>query len=117
MDGSGSNPLGAENTLNSQGVPGLTSASGPVATATVAKVSRTCARPGCSATAVATLSYVYATGVVQMDDLAAEAHPMVHDLCDRHAGSLRVPLGWELVDLRGRSAQDQRSSGSVLIGA
>lgn len=117
MDASGSNPFGAENTLTSAGVPAPTSAPPRIATATFDQVSRTCARPGCSAAAVATLSYVYATGVVQMDDLAPEAHPMVHDLCERHAGNLRVPLGWELVDLRGVAVGGQHAAGSVLIGA
>jgi hypothetical protein len=63
-------------------------------------VSRSCARPGCGDVAVATLSYAYADGLVVVDDLAPEAHPMVHDLCSRHAGGLRVPLGWELRDDR-----------------
>jgi hypothetical protein len=63
-------------------------------------VSRSCARPGCAETAVATLSYAYADGVVVLDDLAAEAHPMVHDLCRAHAEGLRVPRGWELQDER-----------------
>jgi hypothetical protein len=63
-------------------------------------VSRSCARPGCAEAAVATLSYAYADGVVVLDDLAAEAHPMVHDLCRPHAEGLSVPRGWELRDER-----------------
>lgn len=39
-----------------------------------------------------------------LDDLAAEAHPMVHDLCRAHAEGLRVPRGWELRDERTASA-------------
>lgn len=35
-----------------------------------------------------------------LDDLAPEAHPMVHDLCAQHSAGLRVPLGWELRDER-----------------
>ena len=54
--------------------------------------------------AVATLAYAYADGVVVIDDLAAEAHPMVHDLCGVHAGGLRVPVGWELRDRRSTAA-------------
>lgn len=49
---------------------------------------------------MATLSYAYADGVVVIEDLATEAHPMVHDLCGEHAGRLTVPRGWELVDER-----------------
>lgn len=61
---------------------------------------RTCARPGCQRHAVATLSYSYADSVVWVDDLAAEAHPMIHDLCPEHADRLRVPRGWERRDAR-----------------
>lgn len=35
-----------------------------------------------------------------MEDLASEAHPMVHDLCTDHADQLRVPRGWECRDVR-----------------
>ncbi|MEI2698390.1 MAG: DUF3499 family protein [Microthrixaceae bacterium] len=75
-----------------------------LAAGTVGDVSRTCARPGCARGAVATLAYAYADGVVVIDDLAAEAHPMVHDLCGVHAGGLRVPVGWELRDRRSTAA-------------
>ena len=68
---------------------------------TFGSVSRSCARPGCGNDAVATLSYAYAEGLVVLEDLAPEAHPMVHDLCQLHAEGLRVPLGWELRDERG----------------
>jgi len=47
---------------------------------------------------VATLSYAYADGIVWLQELSAEAHPMVHDLCRLHASTVRVPLGWELRD-------------------
>lgn len=42
------------------------------------------------------MSYAYAESVVWIEDLAAEAHPMVHDLCRTHAATVRVPRGWEL---------------------
>ena len=35
-----------------------------------------------------------------LEDLAAEAHPMVHDLCSLHAGSVSVPRGWQFEDVR-----------------
>jgi hypothetical protein len=63
-------------------------------------VSRSCARPGCGGVAVATLSYAYGESVVWLDDLAAEGHPMIHDLCSLHAASVRVPRGWHLSDRR-----------------
>jgi hypothetical protein len=82
---------------------------------TVPDVTRTCAKPGCDRAAVATLAYAYAEGVVWLEDLAPEAHPMVHDMCRMHADTVRVPLGWELRDVR-----DQGHDGPVrldLIGA
>lgn len=82
-------------------------------------MSRSCARPGCADIAVATLSYAYAEGLVVLDDLALEAHPMVHDLCARHAGGLRVPLGWELRDDRaeGSSCADGTGRAGNGVGA
>lgn len=47
---------------------------------------------------MATLSYAYSDGIVWLEDLSPEAHPMVHDLCRLHAANVRVPLGWELRD-------------------
>ena len=63
-------------------------------------MTRTCAKPGCDRVAVATLAYAYADGVVWIEDLAPEAHPMVHDMCRMHADTVRVPRGWELRDMR-----------------
>ncbi len=85
-------------------------------------VSRSCARPGCGNDAVATLSYAYADGLVVLEDLATEAHPMVHDLCRQHAEGLRVPLGWELRDERQGAPVDLREPDGAdiqldLIGA
>ena len=66
---------------------------------------------------VATLSYAYAEGLVVLEDLTPEAHPMVHDLCRQHAEGLRVPLGWDLatsagatVDLRATDRDRHASS-------
>lgn len=90
-------------------------------TGTFVAVSRSCARPGCGDQAVATLSYAYAESLVVLEDLAPEAHPMVHDLCRVHAEGLRVPRGWELRDARATVAVDLRESHSGsqldLIGA
>ena len=63
-------------------------------------MSRSCARPGCNTQATATLTYDYANRSAWLDRLAAEDHPMTHDLCDRHATSLSVPRGWHLADRR-----------------
>jgi hypothetical protein len=62
--------------------------------------SRTCAKPSCSVTASATLTYDYSGQSVWIELLNPEAHPMRYDLCTEHADALRVPNGWELKDLR-----------------
>lgn len=84
-------------------------------------MSRSCARPGCGNDAVATLSYAYAEGLVVLEDLTPEAHPMVHDLCRQHAEGLRVPLGWDLRDERGATVDLRETAGTGtqldLIGA
>ncbi|MCU1353558.1 MAG: hypothetical protein JWM05_2767 [Acidimicrobiales bacterium] len=61
---------------------------------------RSCARPACSSPAAVTLSYDYANATVWLERLAPDAHPMTHDMCDRHADRLSVPNGWVLVDQR-----------------
>lgn len=60
---------------------------------------RRCARPTCDGVAAATLSFDYRTRLAWLDDVV-EAHPSRHDLCLVHAGRLRVPDGWRLVDRR-----------------
>jgi hypothetical protein len=61
---------------------------------------RQCSRPGCSTHAGATLTYDYSAGLVFVDRLADEAHPMSYDLCLRHADRLSVPNGWDKHDRR-----------------
>ena len=61
---------------------------------------RRCARPGCAEAATVTLSYDYRAATVWLEHLSPEAHPMTHDLCDRHGGRSVAPRGWELVDRR-----------------
>jgi len=65
---------------------------------------RSCARPACGGSATTTLSYDYANATVWIEPLHAEAHPMNHDLCERHAARLSVPRGWTLVDGREAAA-------------
>jgi hypothetical protein len=72
-------------------------------------MTRTCARPGCSTVASATLTYDYAGSTAWLEGLASEGHPMSYDLCDRHAEGLSVPVGWSLEDRRLRiTAFDER---------
>jgi len=63
-------------------------------------MARRCARPDCHGLASTTLSYDYPASTVWLDGLSDEAHPMTHDLCDRHADALSVPRGWVLRDRR-----------------
>jgi hypothetical protein len=62
--------------------------------------SRTCAKPGCSVSASATLTYDYANRTAWVEPLGSDAHPMQYDLCTNHADTLRVPNGWALQDRR-----------------
>ena len=66
---------------------------------------------------MATLSYAYSESVVWLDALAAEGHPMIHDLCSLHAGAVRVPRGWELRDRRDEVAGAGGAGGLRLVGA
>lgn len=61
---------------------------------------RRCDKPSCGQPAAAGLSFRYDTGEVWLHDLADEPHPSRYDLCQRHAGDLTVPRGWQLVDER-----------------
>ncbi|MBI2168768.1 MAG: DUF3499 family protein [Actinobacteria bacterium] len=58
-----------------------------------------CNRPDCSRPASASLSYRYDDSSVWVGDLTADDESQ-HRLCAPHAERLRVPLGWELIDLR-----------------
>lgn len=59
---------------------------------------RRCARPGCGEPAAVTLSYDYKGATVWLEPLAAEGHPMTHDLCEPHAARTAAPRGWSLID-------------------
>jgi len=61
---------------------------------------RQCSRTSCADFAVATLTYQYQRSTVWIDDLTAEREPYGYDLCERHAGRLSVPHGWQLDDRR-----------------
>jgi hypothetical protein len=73
-------------------------------------MTRSCARPGCATSAVATFGYEYASSTVWLDDLAPEPHPAVYDVCDRHADALTVPNGWHLVDRRGAAIEPHQQA-------
>ena len=50
---------------------------------------RHCSKPGCSAVAVATLTYDYRDSTVVVGPLATVADPNSYDLCDEHAQNLK----------------------------
>lgn len=60
---------------------------------------RLCTRTGCDASAVATLTYVYADRTAVIGPLAGRAEPASYDLCEHHADRLTVPRGWEVIRL------------------
>jgi hypothetical protein len=65
-----------------------------------------CARPGCGASATATLRFVpteQQAWLVDLDDAGARTEG---DLCARHATVLLLPSGWELHDGRDAHAPD-----------
>ena len=66
---------------------------------------------------MATLSYAYADGLVVLEPLASEAHPMVHDLCRLHASTVRVPRGWTLSDRWSDAAATVEQVRLDLVGA
>jgi len=70
---------------------------------------RQCARPGCSAPAVATFNFNGLERVVWVGPLAAARALSAGDLCRRHADRLRPPLHWELRDVRSSSPSVSRA--------
>jgi hypothetical protein len=60
---------------------------------------RRCSRSGCSGSAVATLTYVYADSTAVLGPLATQPEPHCYDLCYSHAQKLSAPRGWEVIRL------------------
>ncbi|GAA0958643.1 hypothetical protein GCM10009561_06640 [Frigoribacterium faeni] len=46
---------------------------------------------------MATLTYVYSDSMVVVGPLSGVVEPHGYDLCARHASSLSVPQGWEVL--------------------
>jgi len=67
---------------------------------TVDGMPRSCARPGCSAPATATLTFDGLRRIVWISPLAEAAAYSAGDLCRRHAERFTAPRNWELRDLR-----------------
>jgi hypothetical protein len=66
----------------------------------VSGVTRQCSRTGCTESAAVTLTFQYAHAQVWLDELAPERDPHAYDICDRHAGRLTAPQGWQVRDRR-----------------
>lgn len=49
--------------------------------------------------AVATLTYDYSDSTAVLGPLSTTAEPHAYDLCERHAMTLTVPRGWQVVRL------------------
>jgi hypothetical protein len=58
---------------------------------------RPCSKVACHDDAVSTLTYVYADSMVVVGPLSDRVEPHGYDLCARHASSLSVPQGWEVL--------------------
>lgn len=74
---------------------------------------RRCSRTGCTAPAVATLTYVYADCTAVVGPLASNAEPHSYDLCERHAERLTAPRGWEVVRHAGELAEAERPADDI----
>jgi len=62
-----------------------------------AMIDRPCSKVSCPDEAEATLTYVYADSMVVVGPLSSVVEPHGYDLCARHAATLSVPHGWEVV--------------------
>lgn len=75
---------------------------------------RSCTRTGCSGTAVATLTYVYADSTAVLGPLALRTEPGSYDLCLQHSSALSVPRGWEVIRLPGEPAEPEPAVDDLL---
>lgn len=62
-------------------------------------IKRRCSKAGCSAAAVATLTYVYADSTAVVGPLSLRPEPGTYDLCKEHLKRLTPPRHWELIRL------------------
>ena len=76
---------------------------------------RRCSRTGCTALAVATLTYVYADSTAVVGPLATQAEPHSYDLCTTHAHRLTAPRGWEVVRFEGEFAPAQSINDDLTV--
>lgn len=75
---------------------------------------RRCSKTGCSARAVATLTYAYADSTAVVGPLALRDEPGSYDLCADHTHALREPRGWELIRLPLDAEEPSPSTDDIL---
>jgi len=82
-----------------------------------AQYRRLCARPGCSAPAVATLRFQSTERLAWLVELDDNSVRTQGDLCSRHAAALVLPRGWELHDEREPRPAPVETEPAVAAGA
>jgi Protein of unknown function (DUF3499) len=66
---------------------------------------------------VYTLTYVYRDSTAVLGPLAAYVEPHCYDLCEKHAGRLTAPRGWDVVRLPMDPAQERADDLEALANA
>ena len=79
--------------------------------------SRCCSRTACKHPPVYTLTYVYRDSTAVLGPLAAYVEPHCYDLCEKHAGRLVAPRGWDVVRLPVETVQDRADDLEALANA
>jgi hypothetical protein len=79
--------------------------------------SRCCSRTACKQLPVYTLTYVYRDSTAVLGPLAAYVEPHCYDLCEKHAGRLTAPRGWDVVRLPADPAQDREDDLEAIANA
>ncbi len=74
---------------------------------------RRCSRAGCTNSAVATLTFVYADSTAVVGPLASYNEPHSYDLCERHAIRLTAPRGWDVVRHEGGYGEPKPSADAL----
>jgi hypothetical protein len=66
---------------------------------------------------VYTLTYVYRDSTAVLGPLAAYVEPHCYDLCEKHAGRLTAPRGWDVVRLPVEPVPDHADDLEALANA
>jgi hypothetical protein len=78
---------------------------------------RCCSRTACKHPPVYTLTYVYRDSTAVLGPLAAYVEPHCYDLCEKHAGRLVAPRGWDVVRLPVDPARERADDLEALANA